>query len=202
MFRPSSATLALFLLAMTSLQLGCSDAPDRDWANTAYDQQKPLIDEIEAGLTKEFKAFAPVPYTEYPKDSAEHEKFTKDLNRRREAFDKAAMSLLEGQEKLIGWEITYAFPESESPPIPYSFDKTSDHKPAWKPGTVRAAKRPEKKAHRSMSWGEYLIRGKEKTTKMGLETSNYQSGLEVDFDIIHEKARLDVRLFIVPEIKE
>lgn len=193
MLAPLLLTLALLFVT------GCSDEPDKEWALETYSAHKATLDKVQEGLTKEFETFAPVPFQKHPEDPAKRDAFVKAQNARRDTFDEKALALLEGEDKIIGWELSYSFPEHEKPPIPYTFEKASTHKPAWKPGTVRADRRDTKKDGRQLGWGMFLIPGAEKKTSLGMEIPNYHKGLEVVFSIPHEEAQLDVVLFLVPE---
>lgn len=192
----------LMILMLVSVMLtltGCSGEPDQEWAEAAYKAQKPKIDAVFGGLETEFKRFAPVDYAALPDEDAKRELAQAQMAQRRTDFDKAAMKLLEGDPKIIGWEISYVFPEEGKPEIPFSFDELSQHVPSWKPGLVRAQRRALKKDDRLLGWGLFMIPGKETKTNVGLKALNYYKGLEVQQDIVHEGATLHVSLFIVPE---
>lgn len=191
-------TLCLGLVMLVALS-ACNNEPDRDWANEAYAEQKAMIDEVQRELQQEFDRFAPLPYQEHPTDPAERAEFVKAQDARRDAFDAAATKILESHDKIIGWEITYSFPEVEKPPIPYSFEELSRHVPSWKPGTVRAERREKLEGGRKLSWGEYLVRGEETREKLGMEVPNYHWGLEVLLPIAKDKAKLDTVIFVVPK---
>lgn len=191
------ATLSV-LCALLCTLTACNNEPDREWATETYASEKASIEQVHKELQVAFEAFAPVPYQEHPKDPAARTEFVKAQDARRDVFDAAAVKILGAHDKIIGWEITYSFPKIEKPPIPYSFEETSRHVPAWKPGTVRAEKR-EAIDGRKVSWGEFFIKGQEKRESLGMDIPNYHWGLEVMLPIAHEKAKLDTSIFIVPK---
>lgn len=190
--------------------MGCSDEPDREWAEKTYKEYKPKIDEIEQRLDKEYQSFDPPRFEARPTDPEERKSFEAKLTEKRNAFDEAALKIMKEYPSVIGWEMTYSFPEevpkdedgkSKRPPkdpIPYSFAKVSDYKPAWKPGTVRASRRDVAFDRRDIGWGMYMVPGKERKSLLGMEANNYFPGLEVDFSIPGEASSLDIVLFIVP----
>lgn len=190
--------LCLGLVMIVALS-ACNNEPDREWANETYAEQKAMIDEVQKELQQEFDRFAPLPHQEHPVDATERAEFVKAENARRDAFDAAATKILKKHDKIIGWEITYAFPQVEKPPIPYSFEDLSRHVPSWKPGTVRAERREKLEGGRKISWGEYLVRGEETREKLGMEVPNYHWGLEVLLPISKDEATLDTSIFIVPK---
>ena len=197
--RPSQLMRTLCVCALLFVLSACNNEPDRDWANETYAEQKAVIDEVQRELQQEFDRFAPLPYQEHPTDPAARAEFVKAQDARRDAFDAAATKILKKHDKIIGWEITYSFPQVEKPPIPYSFEELSRHVPSWKPGTVRAERREKLEGGRKISWGEYLVRGQETREKLGMQVPNYHWGLEVLLPISKEKAELDTAIFIVPK---
>ncbi len=195
----SSSLHFMTVVTLCAVLSGCNSEPDRDWANEQYAAEKAMIDSVHKELEQAFETFAPVPYQEHPKDPAAREEFVKAQDARRDAFDAEATKILKKHDKIIGWEITYSFPEVEKPPIPYSFEELSRHVPSWKPGTVRAEKREKLDDGRKISWGEFFIKGQEKRESFGMDIPNYHWGLEVMLPITHQKAKLDTALFIVPK---
>ena len=192
----------MIVMVAVAIFTGCSDEPDQAWAEETYAAEKASIDKVLNGIEADYKKFAPLHYDELPEDPAARAAEEKRIKEAREAFDKAALAHLKGYPKLIGWEISYAYPKKDKPPIPYSPDQASSYVPSYKAGTVRAERRDLKKDGRRLGWGMYQIQGKETKSTLGLKALNYYPGLEVDTAIELEKSQLDIVLFIVPKQEE
>ncbi len=198
-FSETHRFVPVFFMLIALLFAGCNREPDREWANENYAEQKAMIDEVQKELQAEFDKFAPIPYQEHPEDPTQRAEFVKAQDARRDAFDQAATAILKKHDKIIGWEISYSFPKVEKPPIPYSFEELSRHLPSWKPSMVRAEKREKLEGGRKISWGEFLLKGEETKSSLGMEVPNYHWGLEVLLPIEKDKATLNTSLFIVPK---
>lgn len=185
--------LSLVLLAQT----GCKDEPKRTWAVETYPQHKAAVEQVRQELEPLFKQFAPQPYTKF--DATKLQEQQDAQSARLKAFDEAALKALEAHPNLIGWELTYSFPDVEKPEIPYSFSKLSGHKPSHKGSTTVIAGSREVKADEKypLGWGMYQVRGKEVRKSLGMEAPRYFKGIEILTTIKHEEALLKVRLFFV-----
>ena len=198
--RRSSVSRAFGALLLVSISLAaCDREPDKEWALEAYAEHEATIDEVHAGLQRAFERFAPIPYQDFPQGVEARKVFADAQAARRDAFDAAAFEILSAHPKIIGWEITYSFPATEKPPILYSFEELSRHTPTWRPGLVRPEKRDKLENGRRLSWGEFFIKGEERTTSLGMDVPNYHWGVEVWLPIETDKATLNASIFLVPK---
>lgn len=197
MKRLKMVPLIMFMMLMALGSFGCKDEPTSDWAKETYPKHKATVDGVRAELTPLFEQFAPLPYTKL--DPAKSQEQQEAQTARMNTFDEAAFAALKSHEDLIGWEVTYSFPEVEKPEIPYSFTKLSTFTPSYKgSATVRAGARDIKGDEKyPLGWGMYKVRGKEMRKSLGMEAPRYFKGLEVITTLKHQDAQLKLKLFMV-----
>ena len=197
-------TLRCTLLVLCAALAACSSEPDREWAERTYAARKPAIDSAAATLTAEFAALAPAPSASIPSEPGARAAYAEQLERRKAAFRENVLAALRATPGLLGWNLTYSFPKDESESkIEYSFDGLSRFTPAPKAGTVRAARRDLSVDGRALGWGYFLIPGKGRTTKLGMEAPDYKPGLEVNFTVPQGGAALNAELFFAaPDAEE
>lgn len=188
---------ALLLLSMTATLAACSKEPDRAWANATYDAHKARIDAIDKALGDALTTFAPAPMAELPADPAARTAAIEAMNTRKAAFEQAALKALKAEPSLIGWEITYRFPDKEKPPIDYGLEELGKHFPNIKSTAVRAVRRKlvkDEATKRLLSWGLY-DRG-ERDKRPEERTRELVKGIEVRFPVKRGDAELTVSLFM------
>lgn len=197
MKRLKIAPLIMLMTLMTLGSFGCKDEPTSDWARETYPNHKATVEGVRASLTPLFEQYSPQPYTKF--DPAKIQEQQEAQTARMNAFDEAALAALKTHEDLIGWEVTYSFPDVEKPEIPYSFTKLSAFTPSYKgSATVRAGTRDIKGDEKyPLGWGMYKVRGKEMRKSLGMEAPRYFKGLEVITTIKHQDAQLKLKLFMV-----
>lgn len=189
----SCALLSIIALSTTA----CKDEPTKAWALETFPKHKDTLTKVEGQLTPLFKTLDLKPFSKMDKDNLKAQQDAQTA--RLKTFDEAALKVLQSHPDIIGWEITYSFPDVEKPVIPYGFDKLSTYVPSYKGGvTWRAGKRDAKGADKyPLGWGMYQIRGKASKKSLGMDVAQYFKGLEILSTLSHNDAVLKLRLFFV-----
>lgn len=193
----ASIARALLLLTLSLTLAACNKEPDRAFANDTYDKLAPRIDAIDKALGDALATFAPVPAADLPKDPEARARATEAMNARKAAFEQAALKTLKAEPTLIGWEITYSFPDKEKPPIDYGLEELGKHFPNIKSTAVRAQRRKlvkDEARKRLLSWGLYDRSERDKRPEE--RQRELVKGIEVRFPIKRGDAALNISLFM------